>query len=141
MQQEEDAGELSELSQAQHVITVPDFAPELCQQLRQVRPGGTASAVGRATQCFILLLMMHKRTIQRRATQATRCAPLDVCMPSVQVFDDRFQDPRHTSEDRFLWDYFHIPNQYTMHRTQVGATCATDPWWLTAAGPSLTGHT
>jgi hypothetical protein len=36
-----------------------------------------------------------------------------------QVFDDRFQDPRHTSEDRFLWDYFHIPNQYTMHRTQV----------------------
>lgn len=39
-------------------------------------------------------------------------------LPS-QVFDDRFSDPRHTSEERFLWDYFHIPNQYTMHRTQV----------------------
>lgn len=37
-----------------------------------------------------------------------------------QVFDERFQDPRHTTEERFLWDYFHIPNQYTMHRTQVG---------------------
>jgi hypothetical protein len=31
-----DSAELLELSQAQHVITVPDFAPELCQQLRQV---------------------------------------------------------------------------------------------------------
>lgn len=39
-----------------------------------------------------------------------------------QVFDDRFQDPRRTSEDRFLWDFFHIPNQYTMHRTQVRTT-------------------
>lgn len=36
VQQEDDADELSELSQAQHVITVPEFAPELCEQLRQV---------------------------------------------------------------------------------------------------------
>jgi len=37
VQQEGQNEELFELSQAQHVITVPDFAPELCQQLRQVR--------------------------------------------------------------------------------------------------------
>lgn len=36
VQQQDDTDDLSELSQAQHVITVPDFAPELCQQLRQV---------------------------------------------------------------------------------------------------------
>lgn len=37
-QEEGDEEELKELSTAQHVITVPDFAPELCQQLRQVLP-------------------------------------------------------------------------------------------------------
>lgn len=31
-----DTADLLELSQAQHVMTVPDFAPKLCQQLRQV---------------------------------------------------------------------------------------------------------
>lgn len=41
-----------------------------------------------------------------------------------QVFDERFGDPRATSEERFLWDYFHIPNQYTMHRTQVSNSCS-----------------
>jgi hypothetical protein len=62
--------ELSELSSAQHVVTIPDFAPALCRQLRG-------------------------------------------------VFDARFDDPRATSEERFLWDYFYVRNQYTMHRTQV----------------------
>eukprot|EP00798_Chlamydomonas_sp_ICE-L_P002375 gene2375-8682_t len=35
------------------------------------------------------------------------------------VFDERFQDPRKTTPERFLWDYWHIPNQYTLVRTQA----------------------
>ena len=33
------------------------------------------------------------------------------------VFDDRLADPRSTRGDRFVWDYWHVPNQYTHLRT------------------------
>ena len=33
------------------------------------------------------------------------------------VFDERFADPRSTREDRFVWDYWHVPDQYTVLRT------------------------
>ena len=33
------------------------------------------------------------------------------------VFDERFADPRSTRADRFVWDYWHVPNQYTLLRT------------------------
>ena len=33
------------------------------------------------------------------------------------VFDDRFADPRSTRADRFVWDYWHVPGQYTALRT------------------------
>jgi len=36
-----------------------------------------------------------------------------------QTFDDRFAKPRHAHPDRFVWDYWHIPGQYTLHRTQA----------------------
>ncbi|WIA11976.1 hypothetical protein OEZ85_012058 [Tetradesmus obliquus] len=68
---DEDDAELTELSKAQHVITVPDFSP-VSQQLRD-------------------------------------------------VFDERFQDPRHTTQERFLWDYWYVKDQYTLHRTQASA--------------------
>lgn len=32
-------------------------------------------------------------------------------------FEDRFGDPRSTRSDRFVWDYWHVPNQYTALRT------------------------
>ncbi len=32
-------------------------------------------------------------------------------------FDDRFADPRRTHGDRFVWDYWHVPGQYTALRT------------------------
>ncbi len=32
-------------------------------------------------------------------------------------FEDRFKDPRATSADRFVWDYWHVPGQYTALRT------------------------
>jgi hypothetical protein len=35
------------------------------------------------------------------------------------VFVERFEDPRRTSRSRFLWDWWHVPNQYTLVRTQV----------------------
>jgi 2OG-Fe(II) oxygenase superfamily len=33
------------------------------------------------------------------------------------VFDDRFADPRSTRGDRFMWDWWHVPGQYTALRT------------------------
>ncbi|MBL4845975.1 MAG: 2OG-Fe(II) oxygenase [Planctomycetes bacterium] len=33
------------------------------------------------------------------------------------VFDERFGDPRSTRADRFVWDYWHVPGQYTHLRT------------------------
>jgi hypothetical protein len=32
-------------------------------------------------------------------------------------FDSRFADPRRADEGRFVWDYWHVPNQYTALRT------------------------
>ncbi len=29
----------------------------------------------------------------------------------------RFRDPLKTTGDRFVWDYWHVPNQYTLLRT------------------------
>ena len=43
------------------------------------------------------------------------------------VFDERFKDPRQTHEARFLWDYWHIPDQYTLIRTQVTAHLSQVP--------------
>ncbi len=37
------------------------------------------------------------------------------------VFDKRFADPRVIHPERFLWDYWHVPDQYTLVRTQVRA--------------------
>lgn len=34
-----------------------------------------------------------------------------------QVFDERFAEPRSTRGDRFQWDYWHVPGQYTALRT------------------------
>lgn len=34
-----------------------------------------------------------------------------------EVFDERFADPRATRDDRFVWDYWHVPGQYTALRT------------------------
>jgi hypothetical protein len=34
-----------------------------------------------------------------------------------RVFDERFADPRSTRADRFVWDWWHVPGQYTALRT------------------------
>ena len=33
------------------------------------------------------------------------------------VFDGKFENPRSTSGERFVWDYWHVPGQYTALRT------------------------
>ena len=33
------------------------------------------------------------------------------------AFDVRFEDPRSARADRFVWDYWHVPGQYTALRT------------------------
>ena len=37
--------------------------------------------------------------------------------PMRGVIDARFEDPRSTRADRFVWDYWHVPGQYTALRT------------------------
>ena len=37
--------------------------------------------------------------------------------PLRATFDERFADPRSTRGDRFQWDYWHVPDQYTALRT------------------------
>jgi hypothetical protein len=37
--------------------------------------------------------------------------------PLRAVFDQRFADPRGTRGDRFVWDWWHVPGQYTHLRT------------------------
>lgn len=34
-----------------------------------------------------------------------------------RVFDERFEDPRRARSDRFVWDFWHVPGQYTHLRT------------------------
>ncbi|CAG9466421.1 unnamed protein product [Pedinophyceae sp. YPF-701] len=33
------------------------------------------------------------------------------------TFDARFEDPRELHENRFVWDYWRVPQQYDLHRT------------------------
>jgi hypothetical protein len=33
------------------------------------------------------------------------------------VFEERFQDPRRGHSERFVWDFWHVPDQYTLVRT------------------------
>ena len=37
------------------------------------------------------------------------------------VFDERFEEPRQAHPMRFCWDYWHVPSQYTLHRTQAAS--------------------
>ena len=36
-------------------------------------------------------------------------------------FDQRFADPLQTTSDRFVWDYWNVPGQYSLHRTPADA--------------------
>lgn len=38
-----------------------------------------------------------------------------------KTFDQRFADPRETRSDRFVWDHWHVPDQYTLVRTPADA--------------------
>lgn len=37
------------------------------------------------------------------------------------AFDKRFHDPKETRSDRFVWDFWHVPDQYTLARTPADA--------------------
>ena len=43
--------------------------------------------------------------------------PLENARGLRAVFDTHFDDPRRTHEYRFVWDYWHVPDQYTLLRT------------------------
>ncbi|KAG2442902.1 hypothetical protein HXX76_002978 [Chlamydomonas incerta] len=58
-------------------------------------------------------------------TSAQHVITVDNFLPAPQaaelrsVFDGRFADPRSCHPERFLWDYWHVPDQYTLVRTQA----------------------
>ena len=37
------------------------------------------------------------------------------------TYDERFADPREGSSERFVWDYWHVPEQYSLLRTPVSS--------------------
>jgi hypothetical protein len=43
--------------------------------------------------------------------------PDNHCASMRKTFDDRFCEPRSTLSERFVWDYWHVPDQYTLIRT------------------------
>jgi hypothetical protein len=34
-----------------------------------------------------------------------------------RYFEEQFANPKDTRSERFVWDYWHVPDQYTLHRT------------------------
>ena len=35
------------------------------------------------------------------------------------TYDGHFAEPRQAHAMRFVWDFWHVPDQYTLHRTQA----------------------
>ena len=55
-----------------------------------------------------------------------------------QTFDAHFSEPRQAHPMRFVWDYWHVPDQYTLHRTQ--AADYFDPDEFKALTDALTAY-
>jgi hypothetical protein len=53
--------------------------------------------------------------LQRSAFTLDRFAPEGAALRA--ELDRRFADPRRATADRFVWDYWHVPGQYTALRT------------------------
>src|SRR5215203_5428561 len=73
---------------------------------------------------------MRAMSVLRRKNTATTQPPAEGVRRSLVVpdflpeaeklrtaFDERFADPRSTDPERFVWDYWHMPEQYTYLRT------------------------
>jgi hypothetical protein len=54
----------------------------------------------------------HLRVIEKFTPHADRLR---------SVFDSHFESPRQAHPMRFVWDYWHVPEQYTLHRTQAAS--------------------
>jgi hypothetical protein len=77
---------------------------------------------------------LHSSTLPARAPRScARCRgagfpPAVCCRAAAEqlraVFDDRFRDPRNTQPERFLWDYWFVPGQYCLVRTQAQVSSA-----------------
>ena len=54
-------------------------------------------------------------TVSRTVVIVDRFAPEAEALRA--TFDERFAEPRSTRADRFVWDWWHVPGQYTALRT------------------------
>lgn len=62
-----------------------------------------------------MLASFALRRLQRSAFTLDRFAPEGAAMR--RELDRRFAEPRRATADRFVWDYWHVPGQYTALRT------------------------
>jgi hypothetical protein len=63
----------------------------------------------------VLSFSAYHSGVSRSVIIADRFAPEARALR--QVFDARFAEPREARGDRFVWDYWHVPGQYTALRT------------------------
>jgi hypothetical protein len=58
-----------------------------------------------------------KLSSQKRRSVLTVDRFYDLATPMRNHYEERFGDPRSTRADRFIWDYWNVPDQYTALRT------------------------
>jgi hypothetical protein len=63
----------------------------------------------------VLSFSGYARALSRSVIIVDRFAP--EARPLRAVFVQRFAEPREARSDRFVWDYWHVPGQYTALRT------------------------
>jgi hypothetical protein len=61
------------------------------------------------------VVLTYHSAVSRSVIIVNRFAPEATGLRA--VFDGRFAQPRDTHSDRFVWDYWHVPGQYTALRT------------------------
>jgi 2-oxoglutarate-Fe(II)-dependent oxygenase superfamily protein len=59
--------------------------------------------------------LLYTRAVSRSVIVVDRFAPEAAALR--RAFDAHFTDPRRAHAERFVWDYWHVPGQYTALRT------------------------
>src|SRR5262249_9599720 len=76
----------------------------------------------RVSCCGVCIFGGRRRTITEMRAR-TSVVIVDDFAPAAEArvlrraFDERFAEPRSTRADRFVWDWWHVPGQYTALRT------------------------
>ena len=92
---------------------------------RSVAPAGAHARVAAARRGAAPVTMSEQpRTVDPEAGPEHLRVVERFLEPSVAAslrgtYDAHFEEPRQAHPMRFVWDYWHVPGQYTLHRTQA----------------------